>query len=79
MITDEDIEIMNANVNYVSYSRSVSHDYNSIKREMSLTVPEGMEIKKCEDYCRNRVNQLLQRDMYMLEKKKFNMQGYQGD
>jgi hypothetical protein len=74
--TNEEMELMESNVNFVSYKRTISVDYNSISREMSIEKPHDMALDKCEKYVRDRVNWLLQQDLYMLDRKKFNMTGY---
>jgi hypothetical protein len=74
--TNEEMELMQENVQFISYKRTISCNYESITREMSIQVIPELEIDKQEKYIRDRVNYLLQQDMYMLENKKWNMQGF---
>jgi hypothetical protein len=74
--TNEEMELMEENVQFISYKRTISCNYESITREMSIQVIPELEIDKQEKYIRDRVNYLLQQDMYMLENKKWNMQGF---
>jgi hypothetical protein len=77
--TNEEMAIMESNVNYISYKRSISIDYCSISREMSIEVSPDLSLDKQEKYVRNRVNWLLRQDEYMLQNRKYDMTGYQGN
>jgi predicted metal-dependent hydrolase len=78
ILTQDEMAILEENVNFISYKRSISCNYNSVSREMSISKPENLSIDKCETFLRNRINYLIRQDLWMLEKGKFDMQGYQG-
>lgn len=60
-------EIMEDNVQYASYKRSISRNYESITHEISASVPPNVTLQQTQDWLRKRVNYYLQQDLPMLE------------
>ena len=75
MFTEEFNTLMEDNVQYISYSRTFSENYKTVKEEMSCAVPPDVDLEKAHKWLQNRVHYWLQQDIQMLERNKYNMQG----
>jgi len=74
-MTEDMIQMLEDNVQYIAYKRTVSHNYNSCSEEIALNVPPGISLEDAHDWCRKRVHYWLQQDEQMMERNKFNRQG----
>ena len=74
-----DDAIIEANINYVSYKRTICYKGDYIGHEISANVNEEVGFEKTEKWIRNKTNYLLQESMKRIDSRFDEVTKYKGD
>jgi hypothetical protein len=62
-LTKEENDILENEINFISYKRTIQYKGDYIGHEMSMNINPEIGYEKCEKFIRNKVNYLLQESM----------------